>query len=137
MLFNPLNYRGIILQCIAAKVYSSVLNNKFITYLQENELLVDEQNRFRRQISWLNHNCSLNSITQNNKSTFVTFIDLQQTFDTVGRELLQYCLQPMEWTSTLYRHRIVRSAKRQINWLVQCWSSTRRQFIPNIIGPIN
>lgn len=88
----PLNYRGISLQCVTAKIFSSVLNNRLMVYLEDNELLVDEQNGFRRQRSCLDHIFSLNSVIQNNNSTFVTFIDLQKAFDTVDRELLQYCL---------------------------------------------
>lgn len=63
-----------------------------MVYLEDNELLVDEQNGFRRHRSCLYHIFSLNSVIQNNNSTFVTFIDLQKAFDTVDRELLPYCL---------------------------------------------
>ena len=35
----------------------------------------------------MEHVFTLNSIIQNRKETFVTFIDLQKTFDTVDRSL--------------------------------------------------
>lgn len=41
-----LNYRGISLQCVAAKVYSSVPNSRLTAYLEDNEPLVDERNGF-------------------------------------------------------------------------------------------
>ena len=40
----PLNYRGISLLCTSAKLYSSILNKRLISYLEENNSLVDEQN---------------------------------------------------------------------------------------------
>ena len=52
-------------------------------------MLVDEQNGFRRDRSCTDHVFTLNSIIQNRKETFVTFIDLQKAFDTVDRDLLK------------------------------------------------
>jgi hypothetical protein len=68
------------------------LNKRLVDYLEDNDILVDEQNGFQRNRSCLGHIFTLNSVTQNFNSTFVTFIDLQKAFDTVDRELLQYCL---------------------------------------------
>ena len=42
----PLNFRGISLLCTSAKLYSSILNKRLMTYLEEKVLLVDEQNGF-------------------------------------------------------------------------------------------
>ena len=42
----PLNYRGLSLLCAVSKLYSSVLNNRLLPYLESNVLLVDEQNGF-------------------------------------------------------------------------------------------
>lgn len=44
----PMNYRGISLLSTVSKLYSSVLNNRLLSYLEDNEILVDEQNGFRR-----------------------------------------------------------------------------------------
>lgn len=74
----PLNYRGISLLSVVAKIYSSVLNNRLVTYQDDNNLLVDEQNGFRSERSCLDHVFTLNSIVKNRNSTFVTFIDLQK-----------------------------------------------------------
>ncbi|XP_062589588.1 uncharacterized protein LOC134251217 [Saccostrea cucullata] len=71
----PLNYQGISLLSTIYKMYSSVLNNRLVSYLEDNILLVDEQNGFRRERSCADHLFKLNSIIQNRKETFVTFID--------------------------------------------------------------
>lgn len=85
----PLNYRGISLLSVVAKIFSSVLNNRLLFYLEESDILVDEQNGFRKDRSCIDHIFTLNSIIENNEATFVTFIDLQKAFDMVDRELLQ------------------------------------------------
>ena len=75
-----------------AKIYSSVLNNRLLAYLENQELLVDEQNGFRKNRSCLDHVFTLNSVTQNTNSSFVAFIDLQKAFDSIDREMLEYKL---------------------------------------------
>ena len=89
----PLNYRGIsLLNCIC-KIYSSVLNDRIRKYLEQNQLLADEQNGFRANRSCMDHIYSLHSIIKNkinnNKSIFATFIDFQKAFDCVDRVMLQ------------------------------------------------
>ncbi|KAK3092919.1 hypothetical protein FSP39_008861 [Pinctada imbricata] len=88
----PSNYRGISLLSVVAKIYSSVLNNRLTSHLEENDLLVDEQNGFRGDRSCLDHVFTLSSIVKNRNSTFVTFIDLRKAFDMVDRELMEFCL---------------------------------------------
>ena len=89
----PLNYRGIsLLNCIC-KIYSSVLNDRIRKYLEQNQLLADEQNGFRKNRSCMDHIYSLHSIIKNkinnNKPIFATFIDFQKVFDCVDRVMPQ------------------------------------------------
>ena len=87
-----MNYRGISLLSVVAKVFSSILNNRLTDYLENNDILVEEQNGFRKNRSYEDHVLTLNSVIQNRNSTFVTFIDSHKAFDTVDRDLLEYCL---------------------------------------------
>lgn len=82
---------------VVAKCYSSVLNNRVQQYLEENEILSDAQNGFRRDRSCEDHIFTLTNLIQNRKSTFVTFVDLQKAFDLVNRDLLQYKLQLVQY----------------------------------------
>ena len=52
---EPLNYRGISLLCTSAKIYSSILNSRVMAYLENNKLLVEEQNGFRRSRACIDH----------------------------------------------------------------------------------
>ena len=89
----PLNYRGFsLLNCIC-KIYSSVLNDRIRKYLEQNQLLADEQNGFRANRSCMDHIYSLHWIIKNkinnNKSIFATFTDFQKAFDCVDCVMLQ------------------------------------------------
>ncbi len=65
-------------------------------YLEFLDLLVDEQNGFRKNQSCADHIYALTSAVQNRLSvdqrTFTAFIDFQKAFDWVDRDLLFYKL---------------------------------------------
>ena len=92
----PLNYRGISLLSVVSKLYSSVLNQRLTTFLDNNSILVDEQNGFLKDRSCQDHVFVLTSIIRNRLNndlpTFVTFIDLQKAFYFVDRNVLLYKL---------------------------------------------
>ena len=65
-------------------------------YCEINDILVDEQNGFRKGRSCSDHLFTLTSIIRNhisqNKSTFCAFIDMEKAFDCLDRNLLYYRL---------------------------------------------
>ena len=63
--YLPLNYRGISLNSCLAKVFSSILNKRIVSYCNELDLLVDEQNGFRAGRSCEDHIYSLTSVIIN------------------------------------------------------------------------
>ncbi len=92
----PLNYRGLsILNCMY-KIYSSVLNNRVLSYFEDNGILHEEQNGFRRKRSCNDHIFTLSSIIKNkmNNGTdiFAAFVDFRKAFDYVHRDMLLYRL---------------------------------------------
>ena len=92
----PLNYRGISLLSVVSKLYSSLLNKRLLSYLETENMLVDEQNGFRPKRSCEDHVYTACTVIRNRllkkKSTFATFIDLQKAFDYVDRDALLYRL---------------------------------------------
>ena len=94
---NPLNYRGITLISVPCKIYCAVLNARLTEWLEDNDMLCDEQNGFRKGRSCEEHILALHSIANTRKlakqSTYVSFIDLRKAFDTVDRTLLWHKLE--------------------------------------------
>ena len=89
---TPLNYRGISLLSCISKVYSALVNKRLTCYLEEYNLLADEQNGFRKDRSCEDHIFTLNSIVKNNANVFTAYIDLKKAFDFVDRDLMLYKL---------------------------------------------
>ena len=79
------------ISCIG-EIYSSVLDNMLLFYLEDNNILVDEQNGFRKSSSCEDHIFPLFSIIKvkkmENKSVFIAFIDMSEAFDCINRSLL-------------------------------------------------
>ena len=96
---DPLCYRGICLISIPCKVYADILNVRFSQWIDENNIVVDEQNGFRRNRSCLEHIYALytviNKRKQQKQSTFVCFVDAKKAFDTVHRDCLWYKLMSL------------------------------------------
>ena len=105
--YTPLNYRGISLLSCVSKLYTSILNNRIMNYCEDNSLLEDEQNGFRKNRSCTDHIFSLNSIIKNRinnkESTFCAFIDFEKAFDWVNRDLLLYRLQQYNINGKVYK----------------------------------
>ena len=89
---DPLGYRGITLAPSSYKLYCSVLNKRLCEWEEENNILHDMQNGFRKHRSTVDHISSLTSIIQTRKlqkrSTFTAFIDFKKAYDTIDRNLL-------------------------------------------------
>lgn len=93
---DPLGYRAIALMSIPCKIYADILNVRLSSWLEDNNILADEQNGFRKERGCIEHLYALTSIITNRKierkSTFACFIDAKKAFDTVNREMLWYKL---------------------------------------------
>ena len=63
--FTPLNYRGISLLSCVSELYTRVVNNILTAYCNICDILVDEQNDFRKDCSCLDHIFSSSSIIKN------------------------------------------------------------------------
>ena len=86
----PLKYRGISLLPCISKLYTSFLNRRLTKYLEQSNLLADEQNGFRSDRLCEDHIFTLNGIIRNNDHVYASFIDLKKAFDFIDRELLLY-----------------------------------------------
>jgi hypothetical protein len=81
------NYRGITLLSIVGKVYAQVINERLMSWCEQNKILVEEQGGFRPQRGCPDQLFSLVELLQNRgkKGTFCCFIDVKKAFDRVFR----------------------------------------------------
>ena len=77
--YVPLNYRGISLLSCLSKTYTSLINERITKYCEINDILVDEQNGFRKGRSCSDHLFSLTSIRPN-KLTLMVLVGARTTF---------------------------------------------------------
>ena len=64
---QPLNYPGITLISVPCKIYCSILNHRLSSWLENNNILCDEQNGFHRGRSCEEHIHSLYTILNDRK----------------------------------------------------------------------
>ena len=104
---DPLQNRCITLMCCVAKLYSSILNRRLQSFLEKNNILVEEQNGFRASRSCIDHILVLCSVLRNRKalglSTFLSYIDFQKAFDSVDRSLLFFKLSQIGINGKFYQ----------------------------------
>ena len=94
---NPLSYRPISLISNPCKLFSSIMNERLMKYLDNNSVLVEEQNGFRKNRSCLDHIFVLSSVLRaricNKKHTYCCFVDFSKAFDFLNRDLMLFCLK--------------------------------------------
>ncbi|VDI73203.1 Hypothetical predicted protein [Mytilus galloprovincialis] len=93
---DPLGYRGIALMSMPCNIYADILNTRLSSWLEEKNILADEQNGFRKDRGCIEHLYSVTSIITNRKierlSTFTCFIDAKKAFDSANREMMWFKL---------------------------------------------
>ena len=85
---DPNNYRPItILRCLG-KLFTAVLNDRLCNFLEYNEMLLENQARFRKHYSTTDHIFTLHSLIEllkyeKKKKLFCCFVDFSKAFDSV------------------------------------------------------
>ena len=87
---EPSNYRPISFPPIVGKLYARYLNNRLITWIEEEEILGNEQAGFRKNRSTFDHCIVLNHLAEkymgcHGNGLFAAFIDLKSAFDSIPR----------------------------------------------------
>ena len=89
---DPLSYGGISLASAVYKIYCRIINSRLSDWVEKNNVLVDEQNRFRRKRGTIDHISSLVDIVETRlrfkQSTFAAFIDFRKAYDLIYRDKL-------------------------------------------------
>lgn len=89
---DPLSYRGIALASSVYKLFCGVINQRLSMWAEDNNVLNDAQNGFRRGRGTGDHLCTLSSLIESrklkNKATYTAFIDFKKAYDSVNRQFL-------------------------------------------------
>ena len=86
----PENYRPITFSSCTWKRFTSILNNRLTSFLDENEMLSETQTGFRKDYSTLDNiffslHCLRELLKAQKKKLFCCFIDFSRAFDTIWR----------------------------------------------------
>jgi hypothetical protein len=86
---NPENYRPITILSCLGKLFTSILNSRLNLFLEENDLLNENQAGFRKGYSTTDHIFLLHTLIsilkKSKKKLFCAFIDFAMAFDSVWR----------------------------------------------------
>ena len=93
---DPNNYRGITLLSCVGKLFTTLLNIRLTKYIEDNNILSENQAGFREGYSTTDHIFLLKSITdlffKSKQKLYCAFIDYKQAFDTIWRDGLWHKL---------------------------------------------
>lgn len=94
---DPGNYRGISLMSHALKLLTTIVSNRLYTYLEDNNIMAEEQAGFRNREEAVAQAAVLAEVMRRRKlmghKTYVAFIDQRKAYDTVVHDHLMYKLQ--------------------------------------------
>ena len=89
---NPDNYRGLTINSCMAKVFNSIMNNRLLAHLEENNTISDTQIGFKKKARTSDHIFVINTLTRKfngmKKDIYMCFVDFQKAYDSVWREAL-------------------------------------------------
>jgi hypothetical protein len=89
---NPDNYRGITILSCFGKLFTCILNNRLSCYVENYNVLCEEQAGFRKGYGTVDHifnlKCLIDLYLARSKKLYCAFIDYKKAFDSVNRTLL-------------------------------------------------
>lgn len=113
----PTNYRGITLNSCLSKLFTSVLQNRLVKFLEENNILNDEQFGFRSNLRTTDNlfifKQILHKYFSNKQKLYVSFIDYEKAFDSVWHNGLFNKMQNLGINGKFFN--IIRSMYSTIN----------------------
>ena len=90
------NYRGITLTSNVYKLYTKIIENVIMNYIEENSVLHENQGAFRKGRRLEDNLFTLHGLCSTRKSegkhTYLAFLDMSKAFDRVWRDGLFYLL---------------------------------------------
>ena len=119
---NPDNFRGISLISVIAKVFSSIIDDRLLTWLDDREIIVEAQAGFRKGYSTIDNMFVLQGIVHKyltrRRKLYCAFIDFKKAFDTVNRDALWVVLKGIGIKGSLLK--VLQSMYTSVSSCVRC-----------------
>ena len=116
---QPDNYRGVSLISIICKCYTSILNDRLRRWLEEKDVIVENQAGFRKHYSTSDQIFNLYAIVQKcfskSKKLYVAFVDFKKAFDSVRHDKLLEAISSLGMNG-----KFVVSLKAMYDSLISC-----------------
>ena len=95
-IYNPSDYRGITVTSCLSKLFTLIINERLVSFINTKAILKPNQIGFRRKFRTSDHifvlNTILNSYFANGKPVYSCFVDFSKAYDSVWRDRLVYKL---------------------------------------------
>lgn len=131
---DPSNFRPISLLSCLGKVFTSILNSRLTSFLDENSILNENQAGFREGYSTIDHILTLHLLLEymkfNKNTMFCCFMDLSKAYDKINRIKLFQKLELFDIKGKFFN--VVLSMYSQTKSLLKCNGLYTNSFNCNI-----
>ena len=105
---KPENYRGISLQPVISKIFTSILSQRLKLWCERNNVIGEEQEGFRSDHSTIDNLFCLQTIVQKylrrkGGRLYAIFVDFEKAFDRVNRNILWHKLNSQNVSSKMVK----------------------------------
>ena len=131
---DPGNYRGITVMPCLAKLFNSILNNRFQNYLDTDKIINPCQIGFQPNARTVDHMFILRTLIEkyacNKSKLFACFVDFEKAFDSVLHSALLLKLAKLDIKGPFYD--IIRSMYRENDLHVRIHDTLTGTFAPKL-----
>ena len=104
---DPGNFRGITISSALSKTFNSIMNERLCSFLEENNIMCQEQIGFKKKCRTSDHmfilQTLINKYKKSRKPLYIAFIDFKKAYDTVWHEGLFFKLLQIGVSSRFYK----------------------------------
>ena len=127
----PTNYRGVCLQPVLSKIFTSVLNKRLKQWSIQHNVLGEEQAGFRSTYSTIDNLFCLQTVItkylrQKGSRLYAIFVDFEKAFDRIDRSMLWNKLNTLNVSSKMVK--MLRSIYSEVKYYVKCDTELTNYF---------
>jgi hypothetical protein len=133
----PDNYRGISLLNVISQIFNKLINNRLVSWAEENGALHEHQCGYRRRYSTLDNCFSVDAVAKKYTSIskgrmYCIFVDFSKAFDCVQHDLLVYVLHKNNVSTQVIK--VIKSMYSQLQSCVRTTNAGLSDYFDCKIG---